>query len=289
MPASKINEADAQEWLASLQQVGEGWWRQVALAVRAGAHKALKMERREFVQTIGQRMIDPREAIIELHREGHSIKTIADILGVAPESTVKRVLAEEGLVEWTPSVVRKALASGYSVPDDATALIGGKGTSDAVAPNAGETDDAVVSDELRAEIDRLTIQMKGQEAQHKRDLRDFRKKLKDVQQMLNDAEREAREQAQRQLTDAERERARKEAEAWADEEGRKILAGLAHLVVAQIVGALEEAREGIQELVSKSAVSETALSQIENAHAGFMEELNVARMSVDMEGITRGQ
>ena len=34
--ASKIDTTDAQESLEGLQQVGEGWYRQVALAVRQG-------------------------------------------------------------------------------------------------------------------------------------------------------------------------------------------------------------------------------------------------------------
>jgi chromosome segregation ATPase len=95
---SKVSEEDARLWLSSLQQVGEGWYKQVGLAVKANAHKALGMERREFVAQVGQRLIDPREAIIELHREDMTVAAIADVLGVG-HHTVTRVLVEEGEIE----------------------------------------------------------------------------------------------------------------------------------------------------------------------------------------------
>jgi len=97
MASSKLNKEDAQEWLESLQQVGEGWYRQVQLAVRANAHKALGMERREFARTIGQRLIDPREAIIEMYQAGSSIQEISDILAVSRSDTVIPALKEAAL------------------------------------------------------------------------------------------------------------------------------------------------------------------------------------------------
>src|ERR1017187_8410129 len=97
MATSKVAPEDAQEWLETLQQVGEGWYRQVGLAVKMGAPKALGLERREFTALIGQRLIDPREAIVQLHGEGHSPAAIADVLHVA-QDTVQRVQIEEGLI-----------------------------------------------------------------------------------------------------------------------------------------------------------------------------------------------
>src|SRR5215831_8582503 len=89
----------------ALQQVGSGWWVLVGEAVKRGDHKDLGLERREYVATIGQAVIDPREAIVELFNEGHSQEAIADILGVSPDRTVRRVLTEEGLLKPTPRMI----------------------------------------------------------------------------------------------------------------------------------------------------------------------------------------
>lgn len=274
MTASKLNKEDAQEWLESLQQVGEGWYRQVALAVRAGAHKALGMERREFARQIGQRMVDPREAIIELHREGYSYQAIADVLGVSVDYTVQRVLAEEGLIEWRPDVARKALQSGHQVPETAIA------NADQVPEIAiGNGDAGSDVDVLQGEIDRLTTKVKGEQAKRKREVAQLNAKIKDYQQQLVDEAREARKAAEAELTEQERERARKEADAWAAEQGAKIAAGVAHLVVGKVTAALEDAREGLRLLIEQGGTTTDHLNEIEAAHAAFVEELNVARMS----------
>src|ERR1017187_4333553 len=99
MATSKVAPEDAQEWLETLQQVGEGWYRQVGLAVKMGAPKALGLERREFTALIGQRLIDPREAIVQLHEEGHKPEMIGDVLHVDATKTVRRILREEGLID----------------------------------------------------------------------------------------------------------------------------------------------------------------------------------------------
>lgn len=260
MAASKLNQADAQEWLESLKLVGEGWWRQVGLAVRAGAPKALGITRREFAQAIGQRLIDPRDAIIELHKEGHSVQAIAEILGVAHDTTVSRVLAEEGLIEWRPAV-QKALESRE--------------------PREEEEDSSREprAEDLQTRIEALEIQLTGAEAKRKKDVDAVKKKMTDLRKEITEERRRLREEAQNALTKQERERAAKEADAWAQEQGRKVIAGLAHLAVDHIVGALEEAAAEIRMLIEQDAITEDAIRQIESAHAGFSEELNVARLA----------
>jgi hypothetical protein len=271
MAVSKLNAADAQEWLESLQQVGEGWWRQVALAVRANAHKTLGMERREFVQTIGQRLVDPREAIIELFNEGTKPQVIADILGVSADRTVRRILAEEGLIEWSPTVARKALEQGHDAPADVAA-----------ASPESDSDVDAAPEKLQAQIEDLQTQIKGEQAKRKREVKEVNDKLKDLRKAIREEKARAREEAEKALTEQERERARKEADAWAEEQGQKILAGFAGLAVDHIVSALQEAADDMRMLINQNAVTQQSIEKIEAAHAGFQEELNVARMAASV-------
>lgn len=271
MATSKITPEDAQEWLGSLQQVGEGWYRQVALAIKANAHKALKMERREFAQQIGQRMIDPREAIVELHREGHSQTAIGDILGVDGERTVQRVLVEEGLVEPTS---KKAITGG-------SAASGGGKTGGSAADIEGEAedlDDLVAG--LEDEIDSLAAQIKGEREKRKREVQEVKDKLADLRKARTQELRELKAQQKAELTAQERERLEKEAEAWASEQGMKALQGLSHLAVQGIVSDLETATEQLGALVKEGSLSEDAVKLIDASHAAFVDELNVARAVV---------
>ncbi len=245
----KVNKAEAQEWLESLQQVGEGWWRQVGLAVSVGAHTSLGMERREFAQAIGQRMVDSREAIVEMHKEKHSQSAIADVLGIS-RHTVKNVLISEGLVE------------GEYESKGAYAEIEAQRPDSAEETEAQRPEDEI--EQLHAKIENLSLNAQGERAKHKRELDEAKEKAKDLREALTKLKREAHKAAEDELTDVERERVR----------------GLAHLAVDSIVGNLEEAASEVRLLIEQDAVSAEAISQIESAHAGFEEELNVARMSV---------
>jgi len=259
MAVSKLNREDAQEWLESLKLVGEGWWRQVGLAVRANAHKSLGMDRREFAQAIGQRMIDPRDAIIELHKEGHSVRAIADILSVGHDKTVRRILIEEGLIE------PPALPASDSDKEDAR-----------VASDNGDPD------ALQARIEQLEAQVTGEQKKSKDALKKVKDEMAELRKAITEERRRAREEAQKKLTEAERERARKEADAWAEEQGRKVLMGFTLLAVDHVVSALEEATGDVRLLIEQDAVTGDALRKIETAHAGFQDELNVARMAVSV-------
>lgn len=267
MATSKITQEDAQEWLASLRLSGEGWYRNLALAIKANAHKALDMDRREFAAQIGQRMIDPREAIIELHNEGHSARAIGDILGVHPSKTVGRVLAEEGLIE--PKQIE---SQGRDME--------GVGASQGVIDGEAEDLDAE-ADTLRAEVEKLTTEVKGEQAKRKREVKELKEKLAAAKKQRTDELRRARKEAEAMLTQAERDRALKEAEAYAEEESRKIMAGLSHLGVQGIIGDLEQAAEQLRLLIEQGGLNEGAIQEIDSALAGFTEELNVARVTVD--------
>lgn len=296
--ASKIDKTDAQEWLESLSQVGEGWYRGVALAVRAGAPKALGITAREFAQQIGQKLIDPTEAILELanelkYRGKPNIKAICDVLGVS-NNRVEMVLAEAGLIEVTPN--RQAMIeAGTTTPGRRDGRGWSQGAqsagSAASTPSPGETTAASTPSEseaeveakkqiakLQREVNRLTKE-KGDAAELERVAADLRKQLNRYRKEARDAAVKARDEAWSELTEQERTIAKKEAEAMAAEQGEKVMAGLAFLIVGQVTGALEEATEAVKVLIRDGGITKEHLKVIETAHAAFIEELNVARMS----------
>ena len=272
MAASKITRDDAQEWLQSLQLVGEGWYRQVALAVKANAHKALGMERREFAQRIGQKMIDPTEAIVELYQEGHSMKAIADVLGVDAKKTVGRTLAEQGLIEMQDSYLPSGELVGSGARSDA--YEGG-----AERPIEGEADEVI--EDLEAEIEKLRSQAKGEEARRKREVKEMRAERDKAQKSITAALKQARKEWEGKQNEADRERALKEAEAWAEEQGRKVLEGLAELGVQGVVGSLGDATDHLKLLIEEGGLTPGLIREIEDAHAAFSEELSVARAATD--------
>jgi hypothetical protein len=263
MAKSKINQEDAQEWLATLQLSGEGWYRNLALAIKADAHKALGMDRREFAAQVGQRMIDPRPAIVELHNEGHSQSAIAEILGVAADRTVRRVLREEGLIEDSRDA-RDLL------PED----------SRDARDSAEDTDSDEMVEELEAEIDHLTMQVKGEQAKRKREVEKVKEKLDQARSDLRNKLREERAKEKAKLTDAEKERARKEGEAWVEEQRQKALAGMNALIADHVSGALTEASEDLRRMIDTGWIDPGWMDAIEAAYVAFTEELNVARAMV---------
>jgi hypothetical protein len=80
-----LEKIDAEEFSQSLEQIGEGWLRQLALGIKLGAPEALGLSRREWSDRIGLKDRDRAERInieIELSAEGLSNRAIADVLGV---------------------------------------------------------------------------------------------------------------------------------------------------------------------------------------------------------------
>jgi hypothetical protein len=88
----------AEEFTASLGQIGAGFWRQIHWADEQGVPQALGVSLRDWVEErvggyvrLGSE--DRTEAILELHDMGLGIRKIAEILGLG-YGTVQQVLAD---------------------------------------------------------------------------------------------------------------------------------------------------------------------------------------------------
>jgi hypothetical protein len=93
--APMIDKHDAEEFSQTLEQIGEGWFRQLALGIKLGAPEALGLTRRQWADRIGVTLRNAGErrgAVTELAAEGLSNRAIADVLGV-DDRTVRRDLA----------------------------------------------------------------------------------------------------------------------------------------------------------------------------------------------------
>jgi hypothetical protein len=94
-----MERVHAEEFTQSLQQIGEGWYRQVALGFRLGIPEALGLGRREWADRFGHtlRSVEQRrEAVAELSADGFSNRAIADALGVHHDTIDKDKLALVG-------------------------------------------------------------------------------------------------------------------------------------------------------------------------------------------------
>lgn len=300
MVASKINQADAQEWLESLQQVGEGWWRQANLALSMGAHRALGMEARQFVLAIGrQQTLDAKDAVVEMHESGTSMTRISEIVGMHLHS-VKMILAEAGRIEVTPQIQRM-LETGLTEPDRVDNRLARRDSAEETDSRDAVIDAEVVEDdtaarleEAEAKAERLAEQLaaarakvrnaNSQTAKELAEAQERNRKLArergDLKKQLQQVEAAMRGQVEEEITEQERARLLKEAEAGIDEKREGVMQGLAFLLVDPIINSLAEAAEGVKVLMSQvGSITGEQLRQIENAHAAFIEELNVARMS----------
>ena len=93
--AGRLTKLDAEEFSQTLEQIGEGWFRQLALGVRLGVPEALGLTRRQWSDRIGvtvRSAAERRGAVTELSAESLSNRAIADVLGVN-DRTVRRDLA----------------------------------------------------------------------------------------------------------------------------------------------------------------------------------------------------
>jgi len=293
---SRINEDDAREWLDTLQQGGEAWYRQCMLAVRAKAHDALGLTQREFAQRIGQKLIDPTPAIIELYNDQpasrKNLTQIADVLGIST-ARVGMVLAAEGLIEMTPArrkmIEEGRVSGGHDWQDRAPAHDSEDEDQDDGDDDRAPADDDVEyveAEELEAEnaalqeaLEAAEANIAGAKKKHRDEVKELKKKLDEYAAAKNNALRDAMKKAQDDLTDQQRELAKKEAEAQAQEDRERIMASLAHLIVRRATGALDDAKQAVAELIEKGVVLPEYLSEIESAHAAFIEEMKVARMA----------
>jgi hypothetical protein len=279
MAASRLNREDAEALLAGLQQTGEGWWLLVGTAVNAGAPKALGIDRREFVRQIGQRLINPDQAIVDLYQAKHSQTAIAEILSIHND-VVNRVLVEAGLIEPTRQLDRshakkESLAGEGSSPAESLA---GEGSVDGTAVDLDEK-----MKELEAQVKALETAVADQrkaakaasdaQRNHIKDLRDAQRA--EVKR-LNDALRKAKRSDADELTAQERERiAQEQLAQQAEVDAEMVPAFLenaaSHILVA--VGELETANERgvtakhVKHLRRLDAVTEKLMGELEVAKA----------------------
>lgn len=109
---------DAEEYTASVVQIGRGWYRQIQLATRLGVPAALGLSTDEWVKTriggyVRMEVDERRAAVKELANEGHSTREIASFVGVAHE-TVRRDL------DSVTNVTEKAATPGVAVTNVTT-------------------------------------------------------------------------------------------------------------------------------------------------------------------------
>jgi hypothetical protein len=277
MATSKITREDAQEWLESLQQVGEGWWRQVGLAVKANAHKSLGMERREFAAQIGQRLIDPREAIVELYKQGHSQNAIGDMLGVAPSETVARVLYEEGLVKELPSWVGRKI----NQRKDDSATRSDQRKDDSIDSTADDLDELVSERDQRiAELeDQLDLAVKAARNAGKEEIQNLKDQLKEKRASLHRLTRELEQAREEGKSEQQLLREQQEREAAV----AAIEAKFTPMLVAGAVSALKHARSQVQELVSAEGITERQYEQVGAAYDQIGHELEVLAAKIGVE------
>jgi hypothetical protein len=265
MAVSKLTPEDAQEWLATLQLVGEGWWRQVALAIKANAHKALGMDRREFTRQIGQRLIDPREAIVELHGAKHSNQEIADVLRVSSE-TVQIALYEAGIGPEPKRLTTRAVGGS----DDEGTRAGGD--TDAIDLDAEvkqlEADLAVEREAARRDREAATEKARLVREKHKEKVDALAERGVRLAQELEDAKNG-------DLDPGEKRRIGKEHEARL----AKIEAGFAPVYLRaaseKIAGATDELREAVR--LGLTTKHNKDLERIEKNIEAFNDELGVAQ------------
>ena len=96
-----MDARDAEEFTSGLEQIGEGWWRQVALGVKLGVPADLGLTRGEWCDRfkVTMRGEERLEAITELQAEGLSNRAIADVLGVDPQTVANDMRAENSAPE----------------------------------------------------------------------------------------------------------------------------------------------------------------------------------------------
>ncbi len=123
---------DALEFSRNLAQIGEGWWRTIALAVKLEVPTLLGLTRREWAETyhgyVKMPIEERREAVAELTAEGLSQREVADVIGVdhatvlhdqralagedPPPEPVTDALDDTGIGESSPPEARVAGRAG---------------------------------------------------------------------------------------------------------------------------------------------------------------------------------
>lgn len=251
--------------LDALGQAGDGWYRQVALAVKMKAPEALGIDRREFVDTIGLRMgrsmVERDQAIRQLTEEGMSQTAIADILGVSP-STVRAV--QRGEDPYRPH--RPELPAGAD--ENAPA---GRDMEDENAP-AGRAEEIV---DLRARLTRAEAEAEEAEnnaLRRQTQLDRLRARHHEVSERLRALEEGPEETLDQETLDRLEREMREGNNRWLSEHD-----------VRHTIGLLIEARETVAGLIEKGVTNEQVERLTEHV-TQLVNEFEVARAAASLNG-----
>ena len=264
MEQTRISFEHAEELLQTAAQHGIASWRQTALMKEMGVHLALsisleEMVKRSFGGYMKLTLTERRNAVKELEST-HSVREIAEILGVG-KSQVDRD------IQVAKAIVPNGTPESSEQPQQPKPV-----------PNGTPVDTSPLTkkiDALTKEVKTHKDAAKKEQTEHKRETTRLNKQIAEYQLKVAEAEKKAKEN----LTDQERNLAKKEAEAWAQEQGQKIMAGLSFLVVGHVTSALQEATKSMRTLNEQGEISDEQYQKIEEVHAAFVEEMNVANMS----------
>lgn len=260
---SKLTPEDAREMLDALGQSGDGWYRQVALAIKMNAHKALNMDRREFVGHIGIRMgrvpVERDKAILELAQEGMSQQAIADVLGVDHDGVADVVHGREFGASRS---ARDARASGKEIARPAgDEVIEGEATE--VDEEIAKRDQEIL--DLRSRLSSIEQKMAsagGATAKLEKQIESLRKTKVELLRQLDDA--------RNQKTDPEVIAKLEEQMRQANDQY------LALFDVNHLISLLAEARDTVTVLIEKS-LTEEHVRKIDPVFAALAHEYEIAK------------
>lgn len=259
-----ISKENAEEYSQTLAQHMCADWRQIELADALGIWQALGFKSignwvEAYVGGYMKLTVNKRqEAVAELKAKGKTQREIAGITGV-DQATVSRD--------------DNANASA-SVPDQEN-----QAKLDAYA--SAKTKAEAEAKKLKENLIKLVKKAESDEKKHQKAVGILEISLKNLHKQLDEARTKAKAEAWEKLTDQEKERARKEADAFADEEMQKLINAFASLLVKGISSSIQSATDGLQKLQNecKGGIPSEYIAQIETIHVGLIEQLNIARMS----------
>ena len=297
-----LTEEVAEKWTQSIARAIDVGYEQIDLAIQTGIPKKLGMAPRDWVNErlggyVRLSIEARRKAVGELKAKGRSQRQIADVIGVGQQTVNK----DQKPIERT-SEPKESPTDAPTSPLERTSEPKESPTErEKAAPDpalkAKDEELAKLRKSEKEAQDALAKQKKdAAEAAKKKDAEfkkfqdETNKKQSKFDEQINEVKAKAvkailenRKLAQASMTEQERERAKKEADAWANEQGEKVLAGLAVLVVNSIVGYLQNATRCMRELIEDGGIIEDHVQSIDQAYIAFIEEFNVVRMSVEVD------
>ena len=279
-----LTEEVAEKWTQSIARAIDVGYEQIDLAIQTGIPKKLGMAPRDWVNErlggyVRLSIEARRKAVAELKAKGRSQRQIADVIGVGQQTVNK----DQKPIERTSEPKESPTEREKAAPDPAL-----KAKDEELAKLRKSEKEA--QDALAKQKKDAAEAAKKKDAEFKKFQDETNKKQSKFDEQINEVKAKAvkailenRKLAQASMTEQERERAKKEADAWANEQGEKVLAGLAVLVVNSIVGYLQNATRCMRELIEDGGIVEDHVQSIDQAYIAFIEEFNVVRMSVEVD------